>query len=223
MTPLFPLSPSWVVVGVCFLPPGWQDKLDSVWRNSLCSELLLETLYAASCGGDCCMGLSQLGDGRILSRELGRRTGKSINRDSRMGYHGCVGHIGAMRTKVALWCCTRWVWLWGTMADEQNPWFWSIPVQMHPLLPPLDRVSNWRIEVTVLSVLWRKGLLPGVPIAGWLPGILLGWGASLFCRLGIGRESLLWHSPTLVDTGLRGLCSFEGTIPTPGEPSLSVF
>ena len=65
------------------------------------------------------------------------------------------------------------------------------------------------------------------PISGILQlqntGILLGWGASLFCRLGIGRESLFWHSPTQVDTGLRGLCSFEGTIPTPGEPSLSVF
>ena len=32
------------------------------------------------------MGLSQFGDGRIVSREWGRRTGKSINRDSRMGY-----------------------------------------------------------------------------------------------------------------------------------------
>ena len=50
--------------------------------------------------------LLQLGDGRIVSREWGSRTGKSINMDSRIGYHGFVSYTGVMKTKVNLRCCT---------------------------------------------------------------------------------------------------------------------
>ena len=143
MTPALPLVKEWLVVWVWLRSPWYQDKAWSLLRKFFLSSAFFDIGHAANWT---VFPWNEEGTGctwHTTSLCTGRWYGYPTRSDNNIGYHTCVFHTGANKTRLALWYWTSdstWV-IVGLHIPETD----SIFVGRNLLFLPGGLVSSWRI------------------------------------------------------------------------------